>query len=91
MLSQGLLEEARQFYAGYKGQTASAAIGYKELKPYLDGEISLEQAVEKLKQETRHYAKRQLTWFRRDEYIRWIETDKCADILSEAEKIIDTL
>ena len=68
MLSQGLLEEARQFYAGYKGQTASAAIGYKELKPYLDGEISLEQAVEKLKQETRHYAKRQLTWFRRDEY-----------------------
>ena len=89
MLEKGLLQEAKAFYSEYKGQTASAAIGYKELKPYLDGEISLEEAAEKLRLETRHYAKRQLTWFRRDEYIHWIETDMCEDVFGEAEKIID--
>lgn len=89
MLEQGLLQEAEQFYSEYKGHTASAAIGYKELKPYLDGKITLSEAVEKLKQETRRYAKRQLTWFRRDEYLHWIETDKCSNILAEAENIID--
>ena len=62
MLKQGLLDEAREFYKEYKGKTAAGAIGYKELKPYLDGEISLEEAVERLKQVTRNYAKRQLTW-----------------------------
>lgn len=89
MLENGLLNEASEFYSESKGITASAAIGYKELKPYLDGKISLEAAVEKLKMETRRYAKRQLTWFRKDEYIRWIEIDKCKDVFKEAEKIIE--
>lgn len=88
MLRNGLLEEAKKFYGHYKSNTASAAIGYKELKPYLDGEISLGEAVEKLKQETRHYAKRQLTWFRRDKNINWIEADKCDDIFTKACEII---
>ncbi len=89
MMKNGLLDETKEFYSKYKSDTASAAIGYKELKPYLDGEVPFEEAVEKLKQETRHYAKRQLTWFRRDERINWIEADKCKDIFEEACRIID--
>ncbi len=88
MLENGLVEEARDFYADKKGHTASAAIGYKELRLYLEGRISLEAAVEKLKMETRRFAKRQMTWFRADEYIHWIEVDCCEDVLAEAERII---
>ncbi len=88
MLENGLLEEAKEFYKRNNSITASAAIGYKELLPYLEGRCSLEEAVEKLKMETRRYAKRQLTWFRRDEYIHWIEADKTDDIVNEAEKLI---
>lgn len=76
MLDDGLIEEARDFFALQCDGTAKQAIGYKELKPYLDGLISLDQAVEKLKMETRRYAKRQLTWFRRNDKIHWLEIDK---------------
>lgn len=75
MLENGLLEEAKRYFDLPKKSTASQAIGYKELKPYFDGEISLEQAVENLKIGTRHYAKRQLTWFRRNENIKWFYPD----------------
>ncbi len=88
MLENGLLEETEKFYHREKGLTASAAIGYKELKPYLDGKLTLDEAVENLKRETRRYAKRQLTWFRRDEYIHWIEADKVDNVFEEAERII---
>lgn len=88
MLENGLLEETEKFYQREKGLTASAAIGYKELKPYLDGKLTLDEAVENLKRETRRYAKRQLTWFRRDEYIHWIEADKVDNVFEEAERII---
>ena len=74
MLEAGLCDETRAFFASGQ-QTAAQAIGYKELKPWLDGECSLEEAVEKLKQATRHYAKRQLTWFRRDPRIHWVYPD----------------
>ena len=87
MLEKGLIEEAKAFYRSAAGCTACAAIGYKELKPYLDGNCSLEEAVQRLKQETRHYAKRQLTWFRKDNNINWIEADKTADITEEAYRI----
>ena len=89
MLEKGLIEEAKEFYSMPIGRTAAAAIGYKELKPYLDGELTLEEAVEKLKAATRHYAKRQLTWFRRDEYIRWIDADMTDDIIAEALRILE--
>lgn len=89
MLENGLLEETKEFYSQYKSNTASLAIGYKELKPYIEGKISLEEAVEKLKQETRHYAKRQLTWFRRDKRINWIEADKCDNVFAAACEIIE--
>lgn len=89
MLKRGLIEEAESFYSSEKSITSSAAIGYKELKPYLDGKITLEAAAEKLKMESRRYSKRQMTWFRRDDYIRWIEVDRCDDVLAQAVRIIE--
>lgn len=76
MLERGLESEAREYLASANGTTSAQAIGYKELRPYFDGEIPLEQAVENLKRATRRYAKRQLTWFRRNERINWLYIDK---------------
>ena len=61
---------------GKQGLTARQAIGHKELQPYIDGNITLDEAVEGLKRETRRYAKRQLTWFRRNENINWLYADE---------------
>ncbi len=77
MLEEGLLSEAESFFASEISKTAAQAIGYKELKPYIDGLVSLEEATEKLKMETRRYAKRQLTWFRRNSDINWLDIDLC--------------
>ncbi|WP_071433828.1 tRNA (adenosine(37)-N6)-dimethylallyltransferase MiaA [Angelakisella massiliensis] len=79
MVRQGLLEEARQVLAEGLSATAAQAIGYKELKGYFAGEESLEAALERVRQESRRYAKRQLTWFRRDQRIHWLETDVLGD------------
>ncbi len=75
MLENGLLEEAKDFYNIDSDKTACQAIGYKELAPYFRDENTLEECVEKLKLETRHYAKRQLTWFRKNENINWVYPD----------------
>ena len=75
MLASGLENEARQML-GKQGLTARQAIGHKELQPYIDGNITLDEAVEGLKRETRRYAKRQLTWFRRNENINWLYADE---------------
>ena len=75
MLENGLLEEAEEFYNIPQDKTACQAIGYKELAPYFRGDATLNECVEKLKLETRHYAKRQLTWFRKNENINWIYPD----------------
>lgn len=90
MLGDGLIEEAKNFFALECGSTAKQAIGYKELKPYLDGLVSLDQAVEKLKMETRRYAKRQLTWLRRNNKIHWLSIDSLSPMAlrQEAFKII---
>ena len=90
MVEAGLIEEAKNFYNIDPEKTACQAIGYKELAPYFNDEKSLEECLESLKIETRHYAKRQLTWFRRDP--RAIFLDK--DVLSEDEiinKIVDDM
>ncbi len=87
MLDCGLLEEAR-LCLGRNTGGAAQAIGHQELAPYFAGECSLADAVEKLKRETRRYAKRQLTWFMRDERINWIYADETEDVLSAALKII---
>lgn len=75
MLENGLLDEAKSIIQKSTG-TSNQAIGHKELKPYLDGEIELSDAVDNLKKATRHYAKRQLTWFRRNDKIQWLYADK---------------
>ncbi len=93
MVSRGLIEEARtlrQEYAGMK--TAANAIGIKELMPYFENMMPLQDCIEKIKQETRRYAKRQLTWFRKNERIKWIflgEFDKKTEILEKSEKCIE--
>ncbi len=76
MVQQGLLDEARRFFETAPCGTAKQAIGYKELKPYLDGACTLEEALARLKMETRRYAKRQLTWFRRNKAIHWLMIDR---------------
>lgn len=76
MAENGMIEEAREIYNSHKLSTAHQAIGYKELIPYFENIDTLENCLDKIKLETRHYAKRQLTWFRRDERINWFEIDK---------------
>lgn len=73
MLDMGLLEEAREFFSHSDYITSSQAIGYKELKPFIDGEKTLEECVLRLKQATRNYAKRQLTWFNKIKKLHRVE------------------
>ncbi len=75
MISNGLVEEARRLYNQYGMVNAFKAIGYKELFACFDGKIALEEAIELIKRNSRRYAKRQMTWFKRDERIKWIDFD----------------
>ncbi len=91
MFDNGLLEEAQKIYKSDCGKTAVAAIGYKELFPYFKAECSLEKAIENIKQSTRRYAKRQITWFKRDNRINWIYVDDYSDfseIRKQSESIL---
>lgn len=90
MIEQGLLEEVRQLLEmGYDEYLISMqGLGYKQIIPHLKGIYSLERAVELLKRDTRHFAKRQLTWFRRDEDIHWVEINKYSSQLQVVEEII---
>ena len=80
MLEEGLVDEVKELLAmGCKrDSTAMQGLGYKEIIAYLEGEISLEEAVYIIKRDTRHFAKRQLTWFRREKDVIWIEKDQFA-------------
>lgn len=81
MLQGGLEEEVRRLYAdGYlpDGSTAAQAIGYKEFLSYLHGGMTLDEAAENLRTATRRYAKRQLTWFRRNPAVHWLYPDEIA-------------
>jgi tRNA dimethylallyltransferase len=71
MMAKGLLEEARAVFE-HRGLNALQTVGYKELFGYLEGRFSLEAAVDEIKKNTRRYAKRQLTWFRKQENVYWI-------------------
>ena len=75
MMEQGLVDEVRKLleYGCTKDMVSMQGLGYKEIIPYLDGECSLEEAVYILKRDTRHFAKRQLTWFRREKDVTWVE------------------
>jgi tRNA dimethylallyltransferase len=78
MLEDGLVEEVRALRnRGYhRDLTSMQALGYKEIMMYLDGEFSLDEAVEAIKRGTRKYAKRQLSWFRRLSEIYWFDVNK---------------
>lgn len=75
MMEAGLVEEVKALRdKGYhRSMVSMQGLGYKEVLAYLDGEISLEEAVYIIKRDTRHFAKRQLTWFRREKDVTWIE------------------
>lgn len=91
MVENGLIEEARDVFSKDISQTAFNSIGCKEIKPYLDCEATLEECLEKLKMSTRRYAKRQLTWFRRNEKINWVYPDLLKDNLySEVDSLINS-
>ncbi len=87
MMQDGLLEEARAYYP-YKHLNALNTVGYKELYEYMDGKCSLEEAVQKIKQDSRRYAKRQLTWFNRDQDIHWFHPDDEKEIIEFVNKTI---
>lgn len=90
MLEAGLLEEAERVVSDPRLKTARQAIGYKELAPYFEGTAPLEECIENLKQATRRYAKRQLTWFRRNKSIHWLYSDEAEsfEALADSAEVI---
>jgi tRNA dimethylallyltransferase len=81
MMEQGLLEEVKSLVP-YKDRNALQTVGYNELFAYLEGQCSLEEAVDEIKKNTRHYAKRQMTWFRKDPSIQWVDAAQYQDLTS---------
>jgi tRNA dimethylallyltransferase len=75
MMQQGLIEEVKSL-APYRSHNALQTVGYKEIFDYLDGKYSLDEAVASIKTNTRRYAKRQLTWFRKDPSVEWTDPEK---------------
>ena len=91
MVSMGLVEEAKAFFSNDYSKTSFNSIGCKEIKPYIDDVSSLEECLERLKLSTRRYAKRQLTWFRRNEKINWVYPDMCTadELYKSVDEIIE--
>lgn len=89
MIDQGLVEEVKGLLDEGLGENVQSlkAIGYREVIPYLEGQYSKEEMIELIKRNSRRYAKRQLTWFRRNEYSNWIDISK--EEFNSADKIID--
>ena len=83
MMEQGLLEEARSLYP-MRSLNALNTVGYKELFAYFDGDCTLKEAVEQIKIHTHQYAKRQMTWLRKDDSYIWVKPN-------EMEKVLETL
>ena len=81
MMQQGLLEEVTRLrdMGIARDSTAMQGIGYKQIYGFLEGEYDLEEAVRLIKRDTRHFAKRQLTWFRREKEVLWVDTDRFAN------------
>ena len=84
MIEQGLLHEAESLY-DQRQLNALNTVGYKEMFDYMDGRWSLDEAVERMKGNTRRYARKQLTWFKRDEEVRWFHPDQIDEILKYIE------
>lgn len=80
MMTAGLLDEAKSVYQ-FRHLNSLNTVGYKELFSFIDGECSLEEAVDLIKRNTRKYARKQLTWFRRDQEIKWFEPEQVQQII----------
>jgi tRNA dimethylallyltransferase len=80
MMRSGLLEEAQALYS-QRQLNALNTVGYKEMFDYMDGHWSLDEAVERMKGNTRRYARKQLTWFKRDPEMKWFDPDNQEEIL----------
>lgn len=91
IIASGLVEETKRVLEmGYSKELNSLnTVGYKEIISYLNNEITLERGIELIKRNTRRFAKRQMTWFRKDERINWIEIESPEEIAPAAEKIAD--
>jgi tRNA dimethylallyltransferase len=81
MVEHGLIDEARSFYP-LKKINALNTVGYKELFEYFEGKLSLEEAIKKIKSNTRNYARKQLTWFRKDEGTKWFHPSEFEEIMN---------
>ena len=80
MIEQGLIEEAKKFYH-MRHHNSLNTVGYKEIFKYLDGEWELPFAIDKIKQNTRIYSRKQMTWYRHDEEVTWFHPEKIGDII----------
>jgi tRNA dimethylallyltransferase len=87
MIDGGLVEEVRSL-DGYRDVNALQTVGYSEIFEHLDGKISLETAIEEIKKNTRQYAKRQMTWFKKDKEIHWANAKQRSEIVSMAQKLV---
>lgn len=88
MMEDGLLDEAKSVYA-FKGLNSLNTVGYKEIFSYLDGEWDLPFAIEKIKQNSRIYSRKQMTWFKRDEEITWFHPDQHEEILNHIDSLLE--
>ena len=87
MISDGLVDEVKSL-EGYRDVNALQTVGYSEIFEHLDGKMSLETAIEEIKKNTRQYAKRQMTWFKKDREINWINAKQTSGILNIAQKFV---
>ncbi|MCW3789051.1 tRNA (adenosine(37)-N6)-dimethylallyltransferase MiaA [Plebeiibacterium sediminum] len=87
MIKMGLVEEARQFYP-YKELNSLNTVGYKEIFAHFDGEYDLDKAIELIKRNTRRYAKKQLTWFKKDSETKWFKPTEFNNIISHIDGLI---
>ena len=88
MIIDGLVEEVSSL-KGYRDVNALQTVGYSEMFEHLDGKISLDAAIEEIKKNTRQYAKRQLTWFKKDKKINWINAKQTQQVIVVAQKLVD--
>lgn len=81
MLEDGLEDEVKALLP-YRGSNALNTVGYKEMFAYLDGKMTYDEAADKIRQNSRIYSRKQMTWFKRDEQIQWFEPEQVQDIIS---------
>ena len=88
MVAEGLVDEARRMLP-FRNENALNTVGYKEIFTYFDGVWQLDEAIERIKGNTRRYCRKQLTWFKRDEEIRWFSPNNVEEIINYIESVVN--